>query len=232
MEEEMAKERIEPGAGAPSQVEKEKRRKLLTRREFLGWLALVSAGVVGGAKLAPSVAEMIYERLGMSRGEATPPGETGAKMIRCDISVIEDLSPQYDINIDEVRRILEDNNVECPYMLDIKIKHQPIRIEEGEKGTLYQLGRHDSLDLDILQWHTISVYFPKESIVETPGHDFSVVSTLFGVEKVNWIYLHDLHHMIFLEKGLPHDTPEAELQCDQFANENYQKYKIVVEQSR
>ena len=229
MEEKMVKAEIRPGA--PSQAEAEKRGRVLNRREFLGWLAIVSAGVVG-TKFAPSVMRTIYERLGMSRQEATPFVETGAKIIRCDISVIEDLDPKYDIDIDEVRRLLEDNNVECPYMLDIKIRHQPIRTEEDEKGTLYQLGKHDSLDLDILQWHTISVYVPKESIIETPGHDYSVVSKLTGAEKGNWIYLHDLYHMILLEKGFSHYTPEAELQCDQFANENYRRYEIVVEQSK
>jgi hypothetical protein len=225
----MAKAEITPGAGAPSQVETKKRGRVLNRREFLGWLAIVSAGVVG-TKFAPSVMRTIYEQLGMSRQEAAPLAETGAKIIKCDINVIEDLDPKYDINIEEVRRILEDNNVECPYMLDIKIRHQPIRIEESEKGTLYQLGKHDSLDLDILQWHTISVYIPEETILETPGHDYLVVSALSGAEKGNWVYLHDLYHMILLEKGVPHDTPEAELQCDQFANENYQKYQVVVEQ--
>lgn len=160
--------------------------------------------------------------------------EAGTKILRCDISVIEDSDPKYDINIEEVRRILEDNNVECPYMLDIKLQLNPAYKETLPNGEiLIAPESHDAFDLGILKWHTIKVDTADEissTVAWVEGHDSSILDSLEGVYERRWFVVHGLGHMILEEKGLPHEGPEAELWCDRFADENYQKYQVVVEQ--
>lgn len=83
----------------------------------------------------------------------------------CDIRVVKDFDPQYDIDTEELKRLFEDNGVFCPYWIFVTIKPKP-----------------------------------------------------FWVKKI--IKDHMSRGMSFYN----------ELQCDRFANENYQKYQLVIEQ--
>jgi len=140
--------------------------------------------------------------------------------------VLIDFDPRYDINVSEAERLLKDNGVTCPYWVNIKLTPKLLWVKKREEGVLFSLGRAKCLtDFFILEIST-----SEKEMVDTPGHDFSVIKTLKGIERHNWISAHEHAHLIRYFKGLPYKGPEAELLCDQFANENYNKYEIIVEE--
>jgi len=140
----------------------------------------------------------------------------------CDIRVVKDLDPQYDIDTEELKRLFEDNGVFCPYWIFVTIKPEPFWVKKiiKDQPEFFSLGDGACL----ANVCSIRTSTSDREIGDTEGHDFSILNNLEEEEKPNWLSAYESWHVILYLKGLP----QNELQCDRFANENYQKYRIVV----
>lgn len=158
------------------------------------------------------------------KGEATPLAEDLLSAISCDLRVIEDSHPYYDINVSEIERLLEDNGVTCPYLAEIELIPGPLWVKNTESAVEFSSGKVKCL----FKFCLIRIAPNEMELADTPGHDFSLLKTLEGIDRQNWLSAHELAHVIrHFRKLQPIDD---ELWYDQFANENYQKYQVVVEQ--
>jgi len=206
----------------PGQLEQ----KQISRKDFL---RLVGVFVVGTFTVPPLVRFLLEKSGRVESVESLP--EVIFRNLRCDIRVVEDLDPNYDVNIEEVRRLLADNQIDARYLLDIKIQTEVI--DFGESHATY--GRHwrrkigmGNWEVPFINWEIVHVSTADFMGKTPPNHDYSIVENLTGVKKPRWRLAHELGHVIRDLKGLPGD----ELWCDQFANENYDKYEIVVKEGK
>lgn len=220
----MEKETVREKIGI-EQAEKEKQ---LTRGEFL---RLAGLFVVSTLTVPPLVRFLLEKSGKVEEGVESLP-EVIFRNLRCDIRVVEDIDLNYDVNIEEVRRLITDNQIDARYLLDIKIQTEPVDFD-GLSTTYGRRWRREirigNREVPFINWEIIHVSTADFMGKAPPNHDYSIVENLTGVERQRWKLGHEIGHVIQDLKGLPTDD---ELWCDQFANENYQKYKIIVEQPK
>lgn len=144
----------------------------------------------------------------------------------CEVRILLDAHSEYDINLSEIERLLQDNGFPCPYILDLTIWDQVeldrILHSDGRasiaKYTIYPNGHH-----------IISSYLVHLPLAAALGRDFSVLNSLSRAKWGTWIILHELGHMMWNGNGWDY-SDATELWCDNFANQNYNQYAIIVEE--
>ncbi len=179
----MGKERESPPAPFSKRELKELPPEGITRREVLTWLGLGIATTI----LVPPTVRKILEKLGMSKAEATSLAESLVQVIRCDIKVLDDFDPRYDINVDEVKRLLENNGIVCPYWVNIELTPKPLWVKKEEEGIKFSMGKAGCFaDFCLVKISTTDM-----ELRDTEGHDFTFLKTLKGIERHNWIAVHE-----------------------------------------
>lgn len=128
--------------------------------------------------------------------------------------------------------MFSDNQIDAHYLLDIKIQTEPVDFN-GLSTTWGRRWRREirigGWEVPFINWEIVH-FSTAECKRGTPeGHDFSPVCAKSGIERARFRLAHELGHVILDLKGLPADD---KLWCDQFANENYDKYKIVVKEGK
>lgn len=200
----------------------------LSKREFLRLAGIFVASTL----TVPPLVRFLLEKSGRIEEGVEPLPEVIFRSLRCDIRVTEDLDPNYDINVEEVRRLLSDNQIDSRYLLDIKIQTEPVD-SDGLSTTWGRRWRREirigGWKVPFINWEIVHVSTAECKREMLEGHDYSPVCAKTRIERGRFRLAHEIGHVILDLKGLPAGD---ERWCDQFANENYDKYEIVVEDGK
>lgn len=212
----MARERIEPGAGAPSQAKTEKR-ELPSRRDFL---KLVGILVVGGAVAAPPALRAL--RAVLENLVSVP----SAEVLAADkgrVEVVRDEVEKYDVNVDEVTNFLSSQGIGSETSIELHLLDESFKELWGGTHAREMVGcRHGKCE----ETHSYFIeFYMKDDLkdfVLPKEYGENVLKELEGVEAWNWVMGHSLYHVMEIEKT-GETTPDYDFVATQFANENYER---------
>ncbi|HUV43123.1 MAG TPA: hypothetical protein VMY36_04465 [Patescibacteria group bacterium] len=226
---------IEQGKNESISIRQEKRRRPLTRREFLivGTAATGILMIKGASYLLKrnGVLENLSPKSSIRPGRAESIISPPTPESLCDFKEFS-MDPGLDYTVDDktIQAILEDSGVDCRELMPLMFifYRDLIPIKSGRNEGKFALGIAREIESGEGKTRWLSVSASLAEPENSGKRDYSKYNQLIGIKRLEWTLLHELGHEVLKLQGVKIGDEDKEIYCDGFAN-RYIDYNILRE---